>query len=313
MKRSSIRLATLAAVLAIGAGAALAQEERIPPRAHPAIWEIDKGNSRVYLFGSLHILPVTLAWVDPNIEIVMKESDDFVFEVSVDDDALAAQKTFIIQHGLLPPGITLHDMLSQRDFYTYSSVLMRSGLPKVQFDHYRPWLASLVLGLAYLHRDIANLRGADDVLLEYAQSHGKGIVYLETIEDQMKLLIGGDDKAQLTGLQSVISALPQERAHQQELLEAWSAGDADRVSKIIDSYFRGREAAREFLLGARNRAWLARLDALLGSGKTTLVTVGAAHVGGDSGLIAGLCAKGYTVALLGPDARPGPNACGPKA
>jgi uncharacterized protein YbaP (TraB family) len=190
---------------------------------------------------------------------------------------------------------------------------MQSGLPKVQFDHYRPWLASLVLGLAYLHRDITNLRGADDVLLDYAQSHDKGVLYLESIDDQMKLLIGGNDKAQLAGLQSVISALPEERAHQQQLLDAWSAGDSDRLAQIIDGFFHGHEQAREFLLGARNRNWLAHLDGFLSSGKTTFVTVGAAHLSGPSGLLQGLCARGYALTRVGSDGSPSASICGPKA
>jgi uncharacterized protein YbaP (TraB family) len=311
MNRWKSLFAGLSAGLVLAASPAAA-DETVPPRAHPALWRVEHGANRLYLFGSLHILPNTLAWIDPEIAKAMEAANRFVFEVQIDDDALAAQKDFIVHHGLLPRGTALHRMLPASDFATYATILRRAGLNPVEFDRYRPWLASLVVGFAYVHkRDIADLHGADDALLDYAQSHGKDIGYLETIDEQMALLDRGDDASQVQALRDLLDALPQARAGDEQLVAAWSAGDSARVASIVDGYFRGHEEARGFLVGMRNDEWLPRIDTYLNSGQTTFLTVGAAHLGGDGGLIRELCARGDRVERVGSTDRPA-AVCRPK-
>ena len=112
----------------------------------------------------------------------------------VDDAATARQKEFIVKNGLLPRGASLRKVLNRIEFDTYSRVLIGAGLKPEHFTRYRPWLATVVVGLAYVHRrDLTMLRGVDDEIIEQAQAQGKELRYLEAIEDQMKLLVRGDD------------------------------------------------------------------------------------------------------------------------
>ena len=59
--------------------------------------------------------------------------------------------------------------------------------------------------------------------------------------------------------------------------------------------FRGRSEAQDFLVGRRNRLWLTTINPLLQRSGTSMITVGAAHIGGKDGLIALICNEGYTV------------------
>jgi uncharacterized protein YbaP (TraB family) len=100
-----------------------------------------------------YVLPPGYHWTTPEIESAMSAADLFVFEVPVDEVALSAQKEFIIQNGILPSRQTLRGLLSANEFQAYSTVLRRAGLKPEQFERYRPWLAAVMVGLAYLHRD----------------------------------------------------------------------------------------------------------------------------------------------------------------
>jgi len=280
----------------------------------PALWKVQSGASTVYIFGSLHILPPTFQWRTPQIESAIAASDIFVFEVPVDDAATARQKEFIVKNGLLPRGASLRKVLNRIEFDTYSRVLIGAGLKPEHFTRYRPWLAAVVVGLAYVHRrDITMLRGVDDEIIEQAQAQKKELRYLEAIEDQMQLLVRGDDLAQVQALKRQLVSLPKAVLHTQDLVDAWARGDADRFANMIEGDFAGHVEAQDLLISNRNRDWVPSVAELLQSGKTAMVTVGAAHVGGPKGLISLLCAEGYQVERVGLDGAAGTRACGPNS
>ena len=307
--RTFIALLLIVALPVILPNASRAQNAA-PVRANPALWRIHNGTSTVYLFGSLHILPRGYAWITPAIQAAMGATDRFIFEVPVSDNALKDEKTFIVRNGILRGRQSLRGLLSPLEYDTYSGVLRRAGLKPEQFERYRPWLASLMLGLAYLHGpDLLSLKGADDDIMSYAASHGKSIHYLETPRQQMELLIIGNDTAQLSSLRRLILTLPRSRVQQQELLETWSSGDATEFGSLLAGYFRGSPAAEEILIDRRNRMWMDAITQLLDGSGITMVTVGAAHIGGEKGLLALICGKGYEVERMADAGRNGVQIC----
>ena len=204
--------------------------------ADPALWKVRSGPSTVYIFVSLHILPPSFQWRTPQIEAAIAASDIFVFEVPVDGEATARQKEFIVKNGLLPQGASLRKVLNRIEFDTYSRILLGAGLKPEHFTRYRPWLAAVIVGLAYVHRrDLTMLKGVDDEIIEQAQSQGKELRYLEAIEDQMKLLVMGDDVAQIRALKRQLVSLPASVLHTRDLVETWARGDAERFAAMIEN------------------------------------------------------------------------------
>jgi uncharacterized protein YbaP (TraB family) len=286
--------------------------EEAPPAAHPALWRVAHGPATIYLFGSLHVLPTGYAWSTREIDAAKAASDMFIFEVPVDEAALKDEKQFIIENGTLGKGQSLRGVLTATEFQTYSAVLKRAGLKAQQFERYRPWLAAVVVGLAYLHADnLDSLRGADDDLMDYARAHGRPLAYLESVRDQMKLLISGDESDHIKALKSLIIGLPRSRAQESALLNGWASGDAEGFAARLESYFRGHADAQELLINARNRNWIPTIKDFLArpAGGTAMITVGAAHIGGPSGLIALLCREGYAVERMR-EGNAGESACG---
>ena len=282
--------------------------------ASPALWKVRSGASTVYIFGSLHILPPSFEWRTPTINSAIAASDIFVFEVPVDDEATERQKAFIVKNGLLPRGASLRKVINRIEFDTYSRILLGAGLKPEHFTRYRPWLAAVVVGLAYVHRrDLTMLDGVDDQIIEQAEAQGKELRYLESIEDQMKLLVMGDDLAQVRALKRQLVSLPKSVGHTQELVDTWARGDAEHFAAMIEQDFAGHVEAQDLLISNRNRAWVPRVAELLQSGKTAMVTVGAAHIGGPKGLISLLCGEGHEVELVGANGTTDTRACGPNS
>jgi uncharacterized protein YbaP (TraB family) len=242
----------------------------------------------------------------------MRASDIFVFEVPVNEGTATLQRQYVMQNGLIPRGGSLRRLLTRREYLIYSTILIRAGLKPVLFEHYRPWLASIILGLAYLHPDnIASLTGADDMLIDYARNNRKEMRYLETVDQQMALLNGANDITQVLSLKHLIQTLPRTRIQSQELFDSWTAGDADRLGGLIEGYFKGYESVQDKLIGSRNRVWMAKIKELVEAGdKTAMVTVGAAHISGEQGLLALLCAEGYDVRRISVSGGPDASVCG---
>ena len=271
----------------------------VPSESGPAIWRVQTGESTVYLFGSLHILPAGFSWTTPNIMQAMANSNLFVFEVPVGDAAIAEETGFIRQNGILPPRRSLRTLLTSSEFDVYSSVMRRAGLIEGQYVRYRPWLAALVLGLAYLHPDnLTTLKGADDEIMAFARKQARQVTYLETPIQQLQLLTHATDEAQLAGLKNLIGKLPSSHNLEQNLRDAWSQGDAKGLDSQLDAIFRDRPDVRDFLVSRRNRMWLGVINPLLQRPGTTMITVGAAHIGGKDGLLALICDEGYRVERL---------------
>ena len=302
------RVARFLAILLVLLPAGVLAQSAAPS---PALWRIRDGASTVYVFGSLHILPQSFKWRAPEIDAAIAASDIFVFEVPVNDEASARQKDFIVKNGLLPRGASLRKVLNRIEFDTYSRILLGAGLKPEHFTRYRPWLAAVIVGLAYVHRrDLATLTGVDDEIIEQAQGEGKELRYFEAVEDQMKLLVMGNDIDQIRALKKQLVSLPKAAMHTEDLVNTWTRGDADRFASMIEADFAGHVEAQDLLISNRNRTWVPSVTELLHSGKTAMVTVGAAHVGGPKGLISLLCAAGHTVERVGTNGGPDTDSCG---
>jgi uncharacterized protein YbaP (TraB family) len=306
-RRLAARMAGLLAVLFALLPVGVVAQSATPA---PALWRIRDGDSTVYVFGSLHILPQSFKWRAPEIEDAIASSDIFVFEVPVDEETSARQKEFIVKNGLLPRGASLRKVLNRIEYETYSRILLGAGLKPEHFTRYRPWLAAVIVGLAYVHRrDITMLSGVDDEIIEHAQSGGKELRYLETVEDQMKLLVMGDDLDQIRALKRQLVSLPQAAMHTEDLVQTWAQGDMERFTNLIEGDFARHVEAQDLLISNRNRAWVPSVAELLQSGKTAMVTVGAAHIGGPKGLISLLCAAGHDVERIGMNGTPDTESC----
>ncbi|HEX5281852.1 MAG TPA: TraB/GumN family protein [Micropepsaceae bacterium] len=275
----------------------------------PAIWRIRSADSTVYLFGSIHILPHGYPWMTRRIADAMDASDLFVFEIPIDNDTRAEEREFTAKYGVLRERQSIRGVLTQGEFDRYAAVMQAAGLSARDYERYRPWLASLMLGLAYLHPDdLTALRGADDEVMTFAREHKRQSEYLESVQQQLELLTSGSEASHIAELRHLIDTLPSSRDTESELLAAWSSGNIDRLSAELAGIFNPSPETEKFLLSQRNHLWLSTIRPLLQRPGTTMITVGAAHIAGSDGLIALICGEGYRVERL-LDSRADSDAC----
>ena len=261
---------------------------------HPALFRVSKGESTVYLFGSIHLLPPKFVWRTPAVEQAISHADVFLFEANL-DFATAEFHYFLDQHGYLPPGRTLHTMLSPEARDQYVSLIRDLHIDPDKLDHLRPGVAVMMLDQVGTGARLALGPGVDVALIRDAKKHAKDVGYLETLQSQLQTISaidGGDDIAVLE--KNLAERKDGDGKKFQDMLAAWAGGDLMTLSTMdgIDP------KQRVLMLDNRNKNWIPRIESMLEIPKTYFITVGAAHLAGHNSVIELLCGKGWKVQRL---------------
>ena len=264
--------------------------------AHPALWRVHSAHGTVYLFGSVHLLPQNVNWHTAKVNRAMRRASVFVFEIPIDDAAKDRIKTLIATRGTLPAGQSLRGMLppeSQRD---YDKAMAYLGIPGAALDTRRPWLASLMLdAIVLIKRSQLVAFGVDVIMTGEAKDTGKKLRYLETLDQQIALLMPQDPAVELQDFEVELREIETEDQELDKLTKAWESGDVATIADLTNHAFDGRPEARAVLFDNRNHVWVKQIEAMLHEHKTFFVTVGAGHLVGDAGVPALLRADGYKV------------------
>ena len=138
--------------------------------------------------------------------------------------------------------------------------------------------------------------GVDFTIIAEAQARGKPIRYLETFEQQMALLAPSDPKLELATFEAFLKDFRGEGEQFPDIVKAWSDGDQERLAKLTTQSMASDPATKKSLVDDRNMAWVAPITRMLDDEEGTfLVTVGALHMLGPTGVPALLRARGYKV------------------
>ena len=275
---------------------AQAQVQMAKIAAHPALWTVHSKTATVYLFGSIHLLPDNVSWHTQEIDRAMESASTFVFEAPLDEEGKAEIADFIRKNGSLPAGTSLRSLLPKKTLADYDRALAAANLPEERLDGSRPWLAAIVLDVAYLqHMHYVVADGVDQQVFAYARAHQKPIETFETPAEQLALFMPKDRKLELQEFDSDLNEFQTEESTIGAMVDAWGEGDAKSVGRLMNKSLESEPGAKKILIDDRNRNWIKKLDAMLAGSGTYFVTVGTGHLVGRRGVPALLRRQGYTV------------------
>jgi uncharacterized protein YbaP (TraB family) len=252
----------------------------------------------VYLLGSIHALPETVRWRSPEIEAAIDKADVFGFEIAMDANAMASARTIIQQKGILPEGQSLRAMLSPEAQTNFDKAVATSGIPAAAIDRMRPWLAALTLTVTQMLKQSAAspTSGIDMVMTREAVARNKEQVYMETFEDQLKLMMPEGDDLEIKPFESALKLIVTQNFSLEKLLGAWGSGDSGKIEGMFKDQLKGHDKERRMLLDDRNKAWVKKIETMLDTeDKVFFITVGAGHLVGKDGVPNLLRRAGYKV------------------
>jgi len=262
----------------------------------PAMWVVSNGDSRIYLFGTVHLLPKGVAWETEAYRKAM--ADTAVTAIEVDTESSYARGSFgdlVREHGLNPSWQTLRGALGGERYTKLTDVAKRYGVTLAKMERYRPWFVMMMIDIEVMkangfNRDL----GVERNVLKRALSERDRILTMETPEAQIKALATLDSQEALDGFDVSMADLADFKGKMEPLLAAWLKGDIETLDRLSSADLRRTApAAYRALIINRNANWVDRLSGWLKGKGTYFVAVGAAHLAGPDSVLKMLEKRGF--------------------
>lgn len=265
----------------------------MPAMAAPAMWKVTDADSRIWLFGSIHLMPEGQDWRTPAFDQVLAKADHVYFEtdVSPEQQALIAAEAFV--RGIYTDGTLLTDVLDDDQEALLRKVAGENGILLGPVLAMRPWMAAQAVTAPVLAASGFIGEGVELQVMGEIPPDRRG--YFETGLQQLDVLTTGPETEDVAMLVQALEDLPTMRETMFEMLDLWMGGDDAQLDALMVDETAGIDGLAERLLYQRNMNWMAPIEAMLADNEANLIIVGAAHLAGEEGVPTLLEQAGYTV------------------
>ena len=258
------------------------------------LFEIERDGETILLFGGSR--PTTTAWSSPAVEALVARCDEFWNEIP----AMGPEVRGLVATYGVDPARPLDSWLSADDVNRLNAACAACGVEPSAIAALRPWLAAQVvrtatdgkLGLMHEH-------SAEAVLTRRAIDAGIPTKSeFATPEDVFAAFGSMPPEAEVQYMRFSLYEIESGTERVVRHAEALARGDMSPIEEETAMMRREWPTFHERLVLDRNRAWLPRIEAMLGARTRAFVLVGTAHLVGDEGLLNLLRIARYSVRQL---------------
>ena len=264
-----------------------------------SVWKVSNGQQEVYIGGTIHLLSDSDYPLPKAFDWAYAKADTLVFEVDISQTKTPQFGQMMMAASTYRDGRTLKQVLSPKVYRTLADFLSGRGGNIASLEPFKPGMLSVLLTLEELARLGQVGQGVDDFYNQKALSDKKGLVYLETIEQQLDFLANmGDGKEDEVILQT-ISDIKELETSMADLKSAWRKGDNQELMAVALAPWKDEfPKTYQSIVVDRNNAWMPEIEQMLKTPDVEYVLVGALHLVGPDGLLAQLRARGYRIEQL---------------
>jgi uncharacterized protein len=251
-----------------------------------SLWELHGKHNTVYLLGSIHVLRLKDYPLAPVMLEAYGNAQSVLMEVNLEEISSAQVQAKMLASAILPEGKTLPDVLGRQRYGRADALAHEVGIQLSLFDQFAPWFAAEAISQLQLTQlGFQPEAGVEMYFMERARNDGKSVAGLETVHDQISLF---QNMPLDTQAEYLVSSL--EQAHDlptevDSMVHAWQHGDTQWFANQLQSELGQDPRLYQSILGARNRKWVPKIEALLNDDKNYLVIVGTGHLVGRGSVI----------------------------
>jgi uncharacterized protein len=257
-------------------------------------WEISgNGLSKPsYLFGTIHLIPKKDLIISKNAKKAFESCNTLAMEVDLEMDKETKEK--VAKSTFIEDNKSLEDILTKEQWeylqkYLKDSADM-SGIKVTLFKRIKPFYFSSLILKEMLHDE----ESYEETFAKMADKKKMKKVGLELVTEQLAILDSVPMDQQIKALMDGISNGKSPKREYQRLIEIYKNQDLNGMSLMMKEEAPSIDQFEERFLNRRNRNWVPKIEQLA-SENATFFAVGAAHLGGEQGVISLLRKKGYTV------------------
>jgi uncharacterized protein len=270
-----------------------------PPGPGPALWLASDADSRVWILGSVHVLPSAMVWRSAQIDAAFREADLLILEVAPEVTGDPAFARAFDQAGR--SHTPLAAKLTPTDAARLAQASAVAGVNPQALETLRPWRASLHLGYAFLAKRGAHAdAGVEAVLTREAVARRMPIIGLESGADQIGFFAQLTPEVEMGVLRATLDDVIDGQGGLEIIDRLWLSGDvAGLTARLLPDFTKPGEQFYRVFLADRNARWADAIASRMAGKGDVFVAVGAAHLLGPEGLPALLRARGIQV--VGPN------------
>ncbi len=263
----------------------------------PALWVAKDYDSTVYLFGTVHLLPDDLSWMRDDVRTAFGEAGTVYFEVDTGTQGQIQASLLTQSLGMRSDGLRLSDGLDSYQLKLLDAAAHNGNITLAALDSMKPWLASEFLTVAAAtNAGLSPRLSADSALKSRAAREQKNVIYLETMEEQIRISADQPDFVQMQILTDTLENFNSLGPDLKQIVQAWSVGGTDFLTREMVLKLKTRSPDfYKALLTDRNEKWAKVLTRYMEGSGTAFVAVGASHLLGEDSVINLLRDQGYKV------------------
>jgi len=255
------------------------------------LWEISGNHlkQKSYLFGTIHVFCPGDFTPGDSLKPRLLAADRLVLEMDMTDPELMQG---LLQGMMMKDGVTLRSLLSEPEYEKIDRFFTDSvGFSIAPLSGSKPFiLTSLLFG----HVLQCSPQSVEEQLTTLAEKNGIAVAGLETPQEQAALFDLIPYRTQAEMVLRMIDSIHTAREEFTGLLDLYRSQDIRKLYEYVSKSQFDFNGFENFLLTDRNRKWVSRLEKLLPDA-SSFIAVGAAHLGGEEGLVQLLRSRGYTL------------------
>ena len=132
---------------------------------NPAIWLLEDKDTKVYMIGTVHILPDDIEWRTEKFDHIFASVDTLYLETDVSEESQAGAQSMMMEYAMFEDDRTLTGVLGD-DADTVAAAFDSIGVPMSSFDGFKPWMGTITLQLMALMKDGYNVESGVEKVLE---------------------------------------------------------------------------------------------------------------------------------------------------
>ena len=269
----------------------------VSANAETSLYEITKGDQKMYLGGTIHVLRNSDYPLPPEFEQAYENAKILVLETDLKKASSPEFGQQMAQAFMYSDGKNLSQDLKPALWKELQAFSDKRQFPLGQMSMFKAMFVSLSLSIAEMQRQGFGVgQGVDSYFYQKAILSGKATQELETTGDVLTHLTALADVDANLIIKATLRDLHKMDGMLEKSVGYWRSGELEKLDKEMAADMR-KETPEIYqqLLVARNQAWLPKIEQMLTTPDVELVLVGSLHLSSKDGLLAHLKQRGYKI------------------